>query len=113
MVSIHMNSFSQAKYRGLQVYYSPNHEDSAVLAQTVQNTVRTHLQPDNQRKIKSADTGIYLLARCDRPSVLIECGFLSNPEECALLGKDEYLGELSTVLFAAVCDYLSAGESRT
>lgn len=113
LVSIHMNSFSQAKYRGLQVYYSPNHADSAVLAQTVQDAARTHLQPDNQRKIKPADSSIYLLAHCDRPAVLIECGFLSNPEECALLGKAEYLGELSTVIFAAICDYLNVGESRT
>ena len=113
LVSIHMNSFSQAKYCGLQVYYSKNHEDSAELAQTVQDKVRCYLQHDNQRKIKPADSSIYLLDHCDRPAVLIECGFLSNPDECALLGKDEYLGELSTVLFTAVCDYLSAGESRT
>lgn len=113
LVSIHMNSFSQAKYRGLQVYYSKNHKDSAVLAQTVQESVRTLLQPDNQRKIKPADSSIYLLDHCDRPAVLIECGFLSNPEECAMLGQEEYLGELSTVLFASICDYLSAGESRT
>ncbi|MBE6575971.1 MAG: hypothetical protein E7654_06860 [Ruminococcaceae bacterium] len=113
LVSIHMNSFSQAQYRGLQVYYSPNHRESAILAQTVQDGVRTYLQPDNHRKIKPADSSIYLLAHCDRPAVLIECGFLSNPEECALLGNEEYLGELSMVIFAAVCDYLTPGESRT
>lgn len=112
-VSIHMNSFSLAKYHGLQVYYSPNHRDSEILAQTIQNMTRICLQHDNQRKVKAADNSIYLLAHCDRPAVLIECGFLSNPEECALLGKEEYLGELSTVLFVAICDYLNAGESRT
>lgn len=113
LVSIHMNSFSQAKYRGLQVYYSKNNEDSAALARTVQDGVRIHLQPDNQREIKPADSSIYLLDHCERPAVLIECGFLSNPDECALLGQEEYLGELSTVLFASICDYLAAGESRT
>lgn len=113
LVSIHMNSFSQAKYSGLQVYYSKNHEDGAVLAQIVQDSVRVYLQPDNQRRIKPADSSIYLLDRCDRPAVLIECGFLSNPEECAMLGREEYLGELSTVLLAAICDYLAAGAGMT
>lgn len=107
LVSIHMNSFSQAKYRGLQVYYSPNHKGSAVLAETIQEGVKTYFQPDNQRQIKQADSSIYLLAQCDRPAVLIECGFLSNPEECACLGDEAYLGEMSTVIFSAICHYLS------
>lgn len=107
LVSIHMNSFSQAQYHGLQVYYSPHHRDSAILAEAVQEQVKTYLQPDNSRKIKPADSSIYLLAHCDRPAVLIECGFLSNPEECSKLGDEEYLGELSTVIFSAICHYLS------
>lgn len=113
LVSIHMNSFSQAQYHGLQVYYSPRHRDSAILAEAVQEQVKTYLQPDNSRKIKPADSSIYLLAHCDRPAVLIECGFLSNPDECAKLGNDEYLGELSTVIFSAICHYLSPDGSMS
>lgn len=107
LLSIHQNAFGQAKYSGLQVYYSPHHPDSARLAELVQSAARQHLQPDNTRKTKPADSSIYLLDRSERPAVLVECGFLSNPEECAKLGDDAYLGQLSTVLFTAVCEYLA------
>ncbi len=107
LVSIHLNAFSESKYSGLQVYYSPHHEGSRHLAELIQTAARCHLQPENTRKIKAADSGIYLLNRSERPAVLIECGFLSNPDECTKLGDPAYLGELSTVLFGAICDYLS------
>lgn len=113
LLSIHQNAFSQAKYSGLQVYYSPNHPDSARLAELVQSAARRWLQPDNNRKTKAAGSSIYLLARSERPAVLVECGFLSNPDECALLGDDAYLRQLSTVLFAAVCEYLAGTPAET
>lgn len=106
LVSIHLNSFPQQQYSGLQVYYSLNHPDSAVLAELVQTAARQFLQPENDRKTKAAGSNIYLLNRSERPAVLIECGFLSNPGECAKLHEESYLGELSTMIFTAVCDYL-------
>ncbi len=106
LLSIHQNAFSQPQYSGLQVYYSPNHPDSAHLAELVQQASRRWLQPDNAREIKAADSSIYLLHRSERPAVLVECGFLSNPEECARLSDNEYLGQLSTMIFCAVCEYL-------
>lgn len=113
LLSIHQNAFSQSRYSGLQVYYSPHHPDSARLAELVQNSARQWLQPDNTRKTKPADSNIYLLNRSERPAVLVECGFLSNPAECAKLGDPDYLGQLSTVLFAAVCEYLTASGTGT
>ena len=101
-VSIHMNAFGQAKYHGLQVYYSPNHALSSVLASNIQTNVQTQMQPDNNRKIKRADSSIYLLDRLKCPAVLVECGFLSNPDECALLSQKEYQQKISFLLFGAI-----------
>lgn len=97
-VSIHMNKFSIEKYCGLQVYYSPNHEQSAQYAERVQDSVRRFLQPENTRKIKAAGSNIFLLDRLDVPAILIECGFLSNREEAEKLSDASYRAQLSVVI---------------
>ena len=106
-ISIHMNSFPQEKYSGLQVYYSPNTQNSEQLAQYIQDTVRSNLQHNNDRKIKSSEDNIYLLNDTPHPSVLIECGFLSNREECELLCEASYQKRLSMCIYAAIVNYLS------
>ena len=79
-ISIHMNSFPIEKYNGLQVYYSKNTPSSMELANKIQTNARQHLQIPNKRTTKPSD-GIYLLDRLKCTAVLVECGFLSNPEE--------------------------------
>lgn len=106
-VSIHMNAFGDARYKGLQVWYSKNTVGSKRLADTVQNYVREALQNDNDRKTKVANSSIYLLDRAVCDSILIECGFLSNAEEEALLLDKSYRKTLSFTLFAAIKEYLS------
>lgn len=104
-VSIHQNKFPIRKYAGFQVYYSPNHAQSAVLAERLQETVRSRLQPENTRKTKVADENIRLLERLKMPAVLAECGFLSNEREAELLGTDEYRGKLAYLIFSAILDF--------
>ena len=106
-ISIHMNSFPEEKYKGLQVYYSPDVRDSEILAQYIQDTVRDNLQYANKRKIKSSEDNIYLLNDTPHPSVLIECGFISNPEECELLCQTSYQKRLCMCIYAAILNYLS------
>lgn len=106
LVSIHMNKFSDPKYSGLQVWYSPSDKRSAELAAYVQSYARTWLDTDNDRETKRATSSIYILDRAKQPAVLVECGFLSNPEECSRLGTDEYRQELAVTLFAAICGWL-------
>ena len=106
-VSIHMNSFPQSSCEGVQVYYSPNNDASAALAETVQTAVRAYLQQRNEREIKRAGTSIYILNRITRPAILAECGFLSNPTECALLGEDEYRQRLALTVACAIAEYVS------
>lgn len=100
-LSIHMNSYPSPRWSGLQVWYSKNDPRSEVLAGSVQSAARAWLDPQNDRRIKAADGRIYLLDRAVTPAVLIECGFLSNPDECARLGQEEYQKDLALTIAAA------------
>ena len=106
LVSIHMNKFPVAKYSGLQVYYSQNHAGSLVLAEQIQSDART-LKPDNDRAVKAASSSIFLLSHVKIPAVLVECGFLSNPEETALLKTDDYQQKLAMSLYTSILTYLA------
>ena len=106
-VSIHMNKFPVEKYRGLQVYYSENHSESPTLAQTIQDAAQAALQNTGERKIKPAGDSIYLMAHLEIPAVLVECGFLSNDEERALLKDENYQKKLAVCLCAAILEYIS------
>ena len=99
--SIHMNKFPSAECRGLQVYYSPNSAESSSYAALVQSYSKTFLDSTNHRETKKADSSIYLLHRIEIPAILVECGFLSNPEECALLNTSGYRQKTAAVLTAA------------
>ena len=104
-LGIHMNKFSDSRYEGLQVYYSPNDKRSELLAGRIQTEVCSSLQKENHRTIKAADSGIYLLEELKTPAVLIECGFLSNAEECARLNDISYQRKLSVALFCAISTF--------
>jgi len=107
--SIHMNKFPQADCKGLQVYYGPAAEESSAYAVILQNYARTFLDPENDRETKKADSSIYLLYRLQMPAVLVECGFLSNAEECALLNTPAYRQKTAAVLTAALAEGWEAG----
>lgn len=111
-VSIHMNSFPEAKYSGLQVYYSPNAEESKKLAERIQTMTKDALMKENTRKIKSSNGKIFLLDRMNIPSVLVECGFLSNPSECEKLCDESYQKELAAVISCAILEHLNEFHSR-
>ena len=108
-VSIHMNKFPVAKYSGLQVYYSPNHEKSSALAERIQSDAAAW-STGNARRPKAADESIYLLHHMEIPAVLVECGFLSNYEEKELLKTDAYQKKLAVSIYASILQYLSTNE---
>lgn len=103
-LGIHMNKFPQSQYSGLQTYYSPNNEESRVYAEKIQEYVKTYIQNGNTREIKKADSGIFILSKAQLPAVLVECGFLSNPEELSLLSSADYRRTLSLGIFCAVAE---------
>ena len=102
-----MNSYPDSRYSGLQVWYSKNDERSRSFASYVQSYAAGYLDPSNTRVIKPATSSIYLLDRLQVPAILIECGFLSNENESALLASDDYQTKLALVIFAALCDSIS------
>lgn len=105
-ISIHMNSFTNPKYSGLQVWYSPNDPDSSTLAGLIQSKNKSTLQPENTRKTKVATSSIFLLENATCPAVLVECGFLSNPAEAALFETDEYKQKVASMLFDSITEFL-------
>lgn len=111
-ISIHMNSFPQKQYRGLQVYYSPASPESSKIATQIQSLTVKNLQPENNRQIKEIGKNVYIMNNVTHPAVLVECGFLSNPEECALLSSKEYRSKLSLVICGAVLNYFDSIENN-
>lgn len=106
-VSIHMNRFPQQQYSGLQVYYSKSDATSVMLAQKVQKYTKEYLQSNNNREIKPSNSNIYILERIKNPAVLVECGFISNAQECEKLCSEDYQKELSAVIFYSVMNFLN------
>lgn len=112
-VSIHMNSYQDPKYSGLQVWYSQNFSDSIALAEKVQSNNKALLQPDNNRKIKAATSAIFLLDKAPCPAVLVECGFLSNPPEAAKFATEEYRQKIAFILLGSILDFLHEDTNKT
>ena len=110
-VSIHMNKFPAESCRGLQVYYSGNDDASREIAASIRDAVRTTLQPDNHREIKKADSSIFILDNIRIPAVLIECGFISNNDEAALLTDQTYQCELAAVIAGSINVYRTGNEN--
>ena len=103
-ISIHMNTFFASQYHGTQIYYS-NVDGADRLAAAIRDSVRVELQPDNRRPLKHSE-GIYLLENSKIPTVLVECGFLSNPEECKKLSEKEYQKRLSFSIVCGIINYI-------
>ena len=105
LISIHQNTFSDSKYKGAQVFYTDVGESKNV-AQALQQNLVSVLNPGSQRKSKPAK-GVYLMEHITSPGILIECGFLTNPEEEALLRDTRYQKNLCSVIAATVSSSLA------
>ncbi len=105
LVSIHQNTFSNSRYGGAQVFYAPT-EGSKELARLLQAGFASTVNPDSNRKCKKA-AGVYLMEHIDATGVLIECGFLSNPQEEAQLRSPTYQKQICAVIAASLSQFLS------
>ncbi len=105
-ISIHQNMYGVAKYSGPQVFYGDKHPDSEIFAQTIQKTLNSYLAPDNTREIKSNERSLYLLHNLTCPSILIECGFMSNPSELEKLKSEDYQTAVAFNITVGVMEYL-------
>ncbi len=106
-VSIHQNKFPQSQYYGAQMFYAPANANSKVLAEAVRSSVLSLLQPDNTRELKKGEDTVYLLKHATKPLVLVECGFLSNEQECAKLKTSDYQRQMAFAIAGGMFSYFS------
>lgn len=104
-ISIHQNKFEQSKYKGTQVFYSENDSLSSPLAECIRSSVKGLLQPDNNRQCKPTDDSVYILKNATIPAVLVECGFLSNPQEAELLSTQEYQNKIAFSIYSGFNEF--------
>lgn len=90
LISIHQNHFENENERGMQIWYSPNDDVSKILADEILSFTNFNIQKDNKRQNKPSDSSYYILHKASAPSVMVECGFMSNSKENALLQDNEY-----------------------
>lgn len=108
LISIHQNTFSDSRYGGAQVFYAAT-QGSQELAGILQEGLVSAVNPESVRKSKKADS-VYLMQNIDCTGVLVECGFLSNPEEEAKLRSAEYQQKLCCVIASSLsCFFNSDG----
>ena len=100
LITNHQNTYPSGRYHGAHVFYAPT-EGSRALAEHVQSSIRTALQPGNERAVKQIPSTVYIMNHITCPAILIECGFLTNPEEEALLRDEDYQRRLAAVIAAA------------
>ena len=104
LVSIHQNYFAEEKYSGSQVFYAAT-DGSKELAQAMQASFHEYLAPGNTRKVKPCK-GIFLMEKISTTGILIECGFLSNRTEEALLRDATYQKKLCCVIASVLSNHL-------
>lgn len=105
LISIHQNHFSDSRYSGAQVFYG-SEQGSELLAKKMQRNLIDTLNPESHRECKKSE-GIYIMEHISRPGILVECGFLSNPEEEAKLRSDNYQKKMCCVIAATLSQHLS------
>lgn len=103
-VSIHLNKISESKYSGWQTFYKQNNEESKKLATAIQNNLNDAIQKENNRVPAKLNT-VYIMKHVEIPITIVECGFLSNPEEEQNLLTDEYQDKLAWGIYNGINDY--------
>ena len=103
-VSIHLNKIPQAQYWGWQCFYKNGDEKSTSLAKQIQSNLNEAIQKENKRVAMKLDT-VYIMKHVEIPISIVECGFLSNPEEEKQLLEDDYQNRLAWGIFNGITDY--------
>ena len=103
-VSIHLNKFTTSAANGSQVFYSRG-EESKRLGDCIQKSIVAKLQPENTRVNKLATSSTYLLYNATVPSVLVECGFLSNKSELEKLKDQDYQNKMAFSIYCGILEY--------
>ena len=106
VISIHMNKYPDPIYYGAQTFYQRGSQGGKILAETIQNQMIQTLDRNNKRQAQASD---YFILRCSTlPSVIVECGFMSNLEEEKLLVRSEYQEKIAWSIYTGVMEYFAA-----
>ena len=105
-VSIHLNKIPQQQYFGWQTFYKSSDENSTKLAKCIQSSLNESIQKENNRAAMKLDT-VYIMKKVEIPISIVECGFLSNPEEEKKLLNDEYQNKLAWGIYTGIIDYFN------
>ncbi len=104
-VSIHQNSYPEEYVKGAQVFYYGQSTEGEALAKKIQSSLVEHLDPENHR-VEKANESYYLLKKTPTPTVIVECGFLSNSEEAKLLETEEYQDKVAWAIMMGIEQYM-------
>ena len=105
-VSIHLNKINEQQYNGWQTFFNTNHEQSKVLAEEIQNNLNQSIQKENHRIAMKLNT-VYIMKHVEIPISIVECGFLSNPQEEQQLQEGEYQNRLAWGIYNGIISYFS------
>lgn len=103
-ISIHLNKIPQQQYDGWQTFYNKNSEKGQKLAKSIQSNLNESIQKENKR-VASKIENIYIINNVEIPTTIVECGFLSNPQEKEQLLTDSYQNRLAWGIYNGIIDY--------
>lgn len=104
-ISIHLNSIPSSKWRGAQTFYFPTNEEGKKLAESIQSEIRANL--NNTDRVPKTEDKFYLLKALSIPAVLVEIGFLSNPEEARLMADANYQKKVAESIYRGIVRYMT------
>ena len=110
-ISIHQNSYSDAGISGAQVFYYSTSEKSRLLAEQLQEKLISMVDPTNHRAAKANDS-YYMLRKTVSPTVIVECGFLSNEKECKKLQEEKYQDKIVEAIYQGIVTFAQMQESN-
>ena len=110
LVSIHQNSYPQKDVKGAQTFYYTDSEKGKRLASAIQDRIRGFLDGENRREAK-VDNNYYLLRKSEIPAVIVECGFLSSPEETLMLAREDYQEKMAWAIYMGILDYFNEADA--
>lgn len=105
-VSIHMNSYTNKSTSGLRIFYSPSFDEIKPLAENIQIRM-SDVTGAKTNVVKAADSSLFLMKKTPIPAILVECGFISNPQEEKKLNDEDYQARLAWAIADAIEKYYS------
>lgn len=109
-ISIHQNQYTDSRYSGAQMFYAKENDSGEKLAESMKRQFQLLLQPNNMRETKPVGSELYLLHNTKNPSVLVECGFLSNNDEAKKLESTDYQKNVAFTIMTGVFEYRIANK---